>query len=114
MASSPSPSVPKLYSFLGNNLAESFVQRVFVAHGLDMKNSAEFHAALLASVIEQLDNFVLEQLSPEDIQKVYLLKGSNAPQEIITAYLDTQIPQLTSKVTAFLDTVFETVSKKFA
>ncbi len=105
-------SSPQLYGFLGNDLVESFIKRVFVAHGLDMETSAEYHDALFTSVTEQLDNFILEKLDAEDMQKMYLLKGSNAPQSIITHYLNTQIPNLTVLVSDFLDTVFDSISKK--
>ena len=112
MASPTVSSTPKLYSFLGDDLAASFVRRVFAAQGLDMEISAEYYDALLANTSEKLDVFVLEHLSAAAIQKLYLLMGTEAPQNLITNYLKEQIPNLNAELVTFFDQLLVSVSKK--
>jgi hypothetical protein len=112
MASSPVSTTPQLYSLLGDDLAASFVRRVFAAKGWDHDTGAEYFNALLNTTSLQLDVFILEKLSPLNIEKLYVLKASNAPQTLITNFLSETIPNLNAQLIAFFNELFEKVSKK--
>lgn len=111
MATSPVTStVPQLYSFLGDDLAASFVRRVFAAQGLDVETNPEYFDALLNNVSIKLDTFVLEKLSPLNIEKLYVLKAGLAPQNLITNFLNELIPNLNTQLVAFFDQLFAEVN----
>lgn len=112
MASSPVSTTPQLYSFLGDDLAASFARRVFAAQNLDVDTGAEYFNALIDSTSIKLDTFVLERLSPLNIEKLYVLKASKAPQTLITNFLNEIIPDLNAQLIVFFDQLFAEVSKK--
>lgn len=111
MASSPVSTTPRLYSFLGDDLAASFVRRVFAAKNLDVDTMQQYFDALLNNTSIKLDTFILEKLSPLNIEKLYVLMAGGAPQTLITNFLNELIPDLNNQLIAFFDQLFAEVTQ---